>query len=137
MVRLGAYGDPAFISGVTLSRILRYAAGHTGYTHQWRLERSQRFRQYLMASVDSEREQREASALGWRTFRVRREHEALGSTEIVCPASDEAGKRTTCERCRLCSGHRGAGETRKDIAIVAHGTGAKNFVGLKTLVAGA
>lgn len=32
MVRLGAYGDPAFISGVTLSRILRYAAGHTGYT---------------------------------------------------------------------------------------------------------
>lgn len=44
VVRLGAYGDPAFISGMTIENILRYADGHTGYTHQWRLECAQRFR---------------------------------------------------------------------------------------------
>lgn len=80
-----------------------------------------------MASVDSEREQREASALGWRTFRVRQSaSDAIMGTEIVCPASDEAGKHTTCLKCGLCNGSKPA-DPRKDIVIAPHGRGAKYF----------
>jgi len=41
------------------------------------------------------------------------------SGEILCPASEEAGKRTTCDKCGLC-----AGLTRKakDIMIPVHGS---------------
>ena len=42
--------------------------------------------------------------------------------EILCPASKEAGYRTTCDSCKLCSG---SNISAKSIAIVAHGGGAK------------
>lgn len=114
MVRLGAYGDPAAVPVRIWNRLLKDAKGWTGYTHQWR--RFPSLKGILMASVDSEEEREEAKAKGWRTFRIRRG--GLMEGEIMCPASDEAGKRTTCEKCRLCCG---TAKKAKDIAILPHG----------------
>jgi hypothetical protein len=83
-----------------------------------------------MASVDSRREYADAKAAGWRTFRVRTVAEPLAATEIACPAADEAGKKTTCERCKLCNGAR-RNDNRRDIAIQVHGSGAQKFVAIQ------
>lgn len=118
MVRLGAYGDPAFIPRDVLRRIVSHADGHTGYTHQW--TRAPWLKPFVMASVDSLDELQVARDAGWRTFRVDvGEGRQVG--EILCPASEEAGKRTTCERCGLCNGAR---DGVKSIYIPAHGRGA-------------
>lgn len=122
-VRLGAFGDPSAIPWRVWRNMLRRTAGWTGYTHFWRTC-DPRFASILMASVDSEDEKAEASALGWRTFRVRQEHEDLHDNEVICPASHEAGQRTTCLDCQLCRGvHRDA----KSVAILAHGQRMKWF----------
>lgn len=78
-----------------------------------------------MASVDTENEFEAARALGWRTFRVRLTS-ALMPGEIVCPASQEGGHKTTCIDCRICSGHAGA-NNRKSVAIYSHGQGTVRF----------
>jgi len=126
-VRFGAYGEPVLIPAAIVAELSRVSDGWTGYTHQWANPAFAEYRQWLMASVDSQSEYVAAKADGWRTFRVRTSVESpLNAREIVCPASDEAGKRTTCERCKLCSGTY-QGDGRKDIAIVVHGSGTKQF----------
>ena len=77
-----------------------------------------------MASVDTESERAAATLLGWRTFRVTAQGEAIDALEILCPASEEAGKRTQCERCKLCSG---LSRPAKSIAIPSHGAGKGHF----------
>jgi hypothetical protein len=58
-----------------------------------------------------------------RTFRVIDSVSSIvKDKEILCPASKEAGYRTTCDSCKLCSG---SNISAKSIAIVAHGSGAK------------
>lgn len=122
-VRLGAYGDPGAIPFEVWRALLVKTAGWVGYTHQWRIC-DPRLKTLVMASVDSEHEFVVAHLAGWRTFRVRREiNESLISVkktplEFVCPASDEADHRTTCERCQLC---RGTSSPARSVAIVAHG----------------
>lgn len=123
LVRLGAYGDPAAVPFTVWQALLVRAAGHTGYTHQWR--EFPEFARYCMASVDSASEQAAARILGFRTFRVRAADEALAVSEITCPASEEAGKRTQCDACRLCGGT--STQSPRDIAIIAHGTLASRF----------
>lgn len=59
------------------------------------------WQQLLMASVSTPDQAAAAHAAGWRTFRVDAEP-APG--EVVCPASKEAGQKTQCDRCALCSG---------------------------------
>ena len=122
-IRIGAYGDAAAIPVAVISA-LTSATRHTGYTHAWR-ERAD-LSPYLMASCDTPQEQAQASSQGWRTFRVRTSAQALSAREISCPASDEAGKRTTCSSCGLCDGAKLA-DARKDIAIIVHGIGVKAF----------
>lgn len=118
MVRLGTYGDPAAVPAVVWRALLRRCIGHTGYTHQWR--RAPDLRRLVMASVDSPEEAREAHAMGWRTFRVTRTStEAPVGREIVCPASEEAGKKLTCSQCGACDGASGR---RGSIRIKAHGS---------------
>ena len=92
---------------------------HTGYTHQWRRIGSA-LAGLVMASVHTPEERTHARALGYRCFRVVRAVSDLLPGEILCPASTEAGARTTCERCTLCDGSRGPTDRRADIAIVAH-----------------
>ncbi len=135
-VRLAAYGDPAAIPFEVWRTLLLTAAGWVGYTHAWR-SCDQRFREIAMASVETVAETHEAWRVGWRTFRIRAtalapllEPDVVtgcqppfvnhddARAEFVCPASDEAGHRTTCLRCQLC---RGRASPARSVAIVVHG----------------
>lgn len=117
-VRCAAYGDPAAIPFEVWRHVLSIAAGWTMYTHQWKVC-DPRFKAIAMASVDDLDEFHAAQMTGWRTFRVRARDEAvLAGAEVTCPASDEAGHRTTCARCSLC---RGCARPARSIVILAHG----------------
>jgi predicted nucleic acid-binding Zn ribbon protein len=131
-LRLGAYGDPAAVPVAVWKALLKHVEGWTGYTHQWR--KASALKPYVMASVDTPSELAQAHAKGWRTFRMRQvarsgEVESLDSSEIVCPAAIEAGKRTTCEECNLC---RGASRQARSIAIIDHSTRALFARGIRT-----
>lgn len=123
MVRFGAYGDPAAAPSDIWGRIANFAAGWTGYTHQWRT--AEDLKPYCMASVDTAAEAVSAQQQGWRTFRVTApagEVDAQLSRllrESVCPASEEAGRKVTCLDCRACGGT--ATGRRGSITIQAHG----------------
>ncbi|CAB4176588.1 hypothetical protein UFOVP995_39 [uncultured Caudovirales phage] len=117
-VRLGAYGDPAMVPASVWDSLVSRVSGYTGYTHQWRTATTHRH--LCMASVDSPEEHAEAQAQGWRTFRVRKESEPTLPGEAVCPASAEGGNRTTCDRCRLCSGASGRRGLCSGITIYEH-----------------
>jgi hypothetical protein len=125
-LRLGAFGDPAALPRRVIAKLARAARAITGYTHAWRVPRKRWLRHYTMASVETEAGAREAQAAGWRTFRVRLEHEALVEGEIVCPASVEStarrgnGDPVRCIDCKLCDGTHDADDARRNIAIVAH-----------------
>lgn len=119
VVRLGTYGDPAAVPSWIWSDLVADAVGHTGYTHAWRSIIAAPLRSLCMASADTEAERAEAVAAGWRTFRVREATEAVQRGEFVCPASAEAGKRTTCVQCRACDGADRAGKASP--VIIAHG----------------
>lgn len=121
VVRLGSYGDPAAVPMAVWNIVLSKAAGHTGYTHQWASERLREVTAYCQASVDSPKEYDKAKALGLATFRVRKHDEPLLPGEVVCPASAEAGKVTTCAACQMCDG------SKYDAAIIAHGTNPQAF----------
>lgn len=121
--RMGTYGDPAAVpnAGVFWSAYTLRSEARTGYTHRWR-DVGASLRGLCMASVDSESEALEAQALGWATFRVAPygDHHRLRS-EAYCPASEEAGKRVTCETCPLkCNGTLGGGALAGRV-IQAHG----------------
>ena len=117
-VRRGSYGDPGAVpAGVWAA--LDNGGVSTGYTHRWR-DTGAGLQGRVMASVHGPEEAREAWALGWRTFRVLAPGEAPLRGEVTCPASKEAGQRTTCERCGLCDGSRGAADRRKSVVIAAH-----------------
>ena len=114
LVRLGAYGDPAALPLDVVSRIAGASAGWTGYTHQWRANPT--LAQYCMASVDSLAEQEEATALGWRCFRVLEVGQQIDvANTIICPSD-----KVQCAKCRLCAG---TSRPAKSIAIEAHGSG--------------
>ena len=120
VIRLGSYGDPVAVPFAVWWAFTRQARTSTGYTHQWRRDDAQIYRQFCMASVDSEAEMREAVDLGWRTFRVRRSNEDVLPGEVICPASAEAGHKTTCEECRACGGLNA--KARAGIVIKIHGS---------------
>lgn len=127
-LRYGAYGDPVAIPRRhwALPRLLCTGRSAPGYTHQWRDRRFAPWRTVLMASTHSEAENRLAHSLGWRTFRTVRSVDELARNEIICPASEEAGKRATCEQCGACDGRRSMSDTRRNIAIVSHGFGRRS-----------
>jgi hypothetical protein len=123
-IRIGSFGDPAFVPASVWENVVKHSAGHIGYTHQWRLPGAQYLREIVMASVESVADQCEAVAAGWRTFRVRKPEQPKLADEMVCPASDEAGHRTTCSRCLFCCGRSKRG---KSVVINAHGRRATQF----------
>jgi len=122
-VRWGAYGDPALIPARIVRSISTAARRWTGYTHQWQDGRFAWAKAWFMASCDAEEEAALARSRGWRYFLAT----AAGSTpdgSVVCPASDEAGRRTTCADCGLCNGTR-KGDSRRSVSIRVHGARAK------------
>jgi len=121
IVRLGTYGDPAAVPVHVWESLLRDASGFTGYTHQWRDPRFAALKKYCMASADSAVEALTAQAKGWRTFRVslNQQNDPRQSGEALCPASEEAGKKLTCDLCLACDGT--ASNRRGSIYIPAHG----------------
>ena len=127
-IRLGAYGDPAALPLDTL-HYLTDGLRFTGYTHQWKTCDPE-YKRFCMASVDTPQEYVKAKSMGWRTFRVRLENEILAKGEIMCPASEEMGHRTTCDRCVLCMG---TTIKAKDIAIVVHGQHTRKFIELRSV----
>lgn len=125
MVRLGTYGDPAAVPSYIWESLLSKAEGHTGYSHQANVEGADYRPDLTMRSADTLAEAQEAWARGERTFRVTTNaNDIVQGKEIACPASIEAGKRTTCKQCKLCSGNT---IQAKSIVIMAHGTGSKHY----------
>ena len=90
----------------------------TGYTHQWTNPLFQHLKNKCMASCHTPEEVERANKLGFRSFRTSSSIEDKLPREILCPASKEAGQRTTCMRCKLCNGSKGEGDKLKNMFIV-------------------
>jgi hypothetical protein len=118
-VRRGSYGDPAAVPA-WVWEALDGDAGETGYSHQWETADPTTLAPIVMASVHDVEEMERAHALGYRTFRVMRDEDEVTDREVLCPASKEAGARTTCSRCNLCNGSRGPSDKRRSVAIYLH-----------------
>lgn len=117
-LRITAYGDAAAVPSHVWLTLAGSAGWWTGYTSQWRTC-DPALKTILMASVYNEDEAALARLLGWRTFRTRRHGDLIASSiETICPASEEAGHRTTCSECRLC---RGTSLEARSVAILPHG----------------
>jgi len=120
-LRIGTYGDGAAAPVSLWQTLTQYTADHVGYTHQWTRAGFDHFAwsTLVMASADTAEQALEAQALSYRTFRV-----SIGldkrAGEISCPASAEAGKKTTCDNCMLCAGQMKAA---KNIVIADHARG--------------
>ena len=62
----------------------------------------------------------QARAAGWRTFTVVRKGEQLALPgALLCPASDEGGRKVHCVDCKACDGN--AGGRRSQVWIPVHG----------------
>ena len=116
-VRFGAYGDPALISPTVFRIITSACDGHTAYTHQWRQPWARWTAGKMQASCDGLADYLEASAHGWKTFRVTPKN---GTAEQgkQCPATvpDSVAQ---CVTCALCDG------AKADVWVSAHGAGAR------------
>jgi len=137
MVRLGTYGDPAAVPAYVWQALVSRAAGHTGYSHQWEnpaLPRAQRdaIGALCMASVDTPEEAARAQDAGLRYFRVRLESEPVQTRELVCPASEEAGKRLQCAQCRACSGTAPERTGKASVVIVVHGAKTRRYAAMRS-----
>jgi len=114
MVRIGTYGDPGAVPGFVWDDLIADAQGWTAYTHRtgWRPE-------LAMQSADTLAQAQAHWQDGRRTFRVVLDlGEIQHAQEVLCPASKEAGRRTTCAACKLCAGT--ATRSPKSVAIVMH-----------------
>jgi len=132
IVRLGTYGDP-FAAPVTMwNQIIRFAAGHRGYTHQWaRVDfDAQAWAPLVMASADTIDQAAHANLLGMRVFRV-----SIGvdkqTGETTCPASAEGLRKSTCAKCTLCAG---TSIQARDVVIADHAAGhARRVIAIVTV----
>jgi hypothetical protein len=120
-VRIGSYGDPMAAPASVWEALTGRSDGWTGYTHQWNTDRpdADAYKPYCMASADSPDDKRKANAKGWRTFRVMAPGARRMAGEISCPASAEAGHKTTCATCRMCQGT--STKSRREPVIEVHG----------------
>ena len=126
LVRLGAYGDPSAVPSYIWDSVLLHSKGRTGYTHQFNTNGADVRTDMCMVSVDNLDQAKQQWELGNRTFRVGRfTTDMIREEEVLCPASKEAGRRTTCDKCKLCSGNK---IKAKSIFIVAHGNGKNHYV---------
>ena len=114
-VRFGSYGEPSLIPLDIVSIMAQSAKNYTGYTHQWIKNDMQGYKDYFMASVESDALASVALNKGWRYFYVL---DTFNQIDVICPASKEKGFITNCSTCGLCSGAKGKG--KKSIQIIEH-----------------
>lgn len=115
-VRFGSYGEPTLIPYKIVEAIINVASGFTGYTHGWKRPIFQKYSNFFMAST-TPNNYLAAQAMGWRTFTM---SNAKLDKQVVCPASNEAGKKSTCQDCGLCKGN---AISARSIQIQPHGIG--------------
>jgi len=120
-LRLGAYGDPACVPFEVHDPLLEMCSFMLGYTSSWAIC-DPRLRFYCMASVKSPQEREWAKDMGWRTYRMRWPDDKVDVGEIVCPGSEEGGKRVSCDQCRICCG----GMHGTDVVTINHSGVLKN-----------
>ena len=120
-IRFGAAGDPAMAPAYIWKELAAMASEHTGYTHQWRQPWAQDLKRYVQASCDSFKDYLDASAHGWKCFRVLRPNETKQPGEVHCQASTEMDNKTDCATCHLCNG------ATANVTINVHGSRAKNY----------
>jgi hypothetical protein len=113
-IRLGSYGDPTAVPLEVWETIIFASGKYTGYTHNWRKTNSF-WKQYLMASVHSISEAKEAQNLGWRTFRIIAPDAPLSDNEVLCRNTEDDSIQ--CDRCLLCDGT----SSKPNIADKVHG----------------
>lgn len=132
-VRLGAYGDPAAVPFHVWTDTLADASFWTGYTHQWR--DFPELAAFVMASCDSLADFAAAKMLGFRCFRVTTDNPVATKLagEIVCPASEEMGRKTTCDACRACGGL--GSKAKADVVIRVHGPVSKVNAAVRRIAA--
>jgi hypothetical protein len=119
MVRIGTYGDGAAAPAWVWDSLCHSAAGWTAYTHQNNCDGAATDAARYMTSAESYIDAAAAWRRKERTFRVIADVADIDpANEILCPASEEAGRRVQCITCKLCSG---ASIKAKSVAIVAHG----------------
>jgi len=115
-VRLGTFGDPCAVPNDIWKALTSKALYSTAYTHA----AINPMPESIMTSTDNLKQSYKAWGKGERTFRVISSIDQLYKRrEVLCPASEEMGKRATCASCKLCGG---SSINAKSIAIVAHGT---------------
>jgi hypothetical protein len=111
-VRFGSYGEPILLGHDLVNKISKRAKFWTGYTHQW--HKNSWAKDYFMASVETTLLDKAAKNMGWRTFFV---GDSVGSENVTCPASKEAGNKSTCDQCKLCMGTQ---SKAKSVKILKH-----------------
>ena len=121
-IRFGAGGDPAMAPSWLWKELAAIASEYTGYTHQWRQPWAQNLKGYLQASCDGFADYLDATAHGWKCFRVLRPNETRQPGEVHCQASSEMGDKTDCATCHLCDG------ATANVTINVHGSRAANYV---------
>lgn len=120
LIRWGSYGNISAMPYEIVDKILKKVKGHTSYIHNWNDPNIDiRFRNMSMASVDSPKEMEEAQKLGYRTFRIKNPDDPVLKGEFVCPASEEMGKKRTCQKCLACNG--GSFSRKGSVVINVHG----------------
>ena len=111
-IRFGAYGEPTLIPLGLVSGMVNASKSHTGYTHQW--AKKPDYAAFFMASTHNESQANMAKKIGFRSFIAT---DKKLENAVICPASNEAGFKSTCEKCGLCSGER---KGTKNIQILEH-----------------
>lgn len=120
--RIGAYGDAGSIPDETLQEIEKLADVNLNYTHS--AEKAPWLKGRAMASVESESKASYYQKKGWKTFRIKEEHESKMDNEVVCPFET---KQIQCMDCKLCTGN------KVNVVVTLHGSKVKQnkFIALK------
>ena len=112
-VRFGTYGEPSLHPIKMIEEMTNVAKNWTGYTHQWMRNDLSKF---FMASTHDIESEIVARMKGYKSY-IATESKIDGI--VNCPASKEAGYKSTCSKCGLCSGTLGTKST-KSIYILNH-----------------
>jgi hypothetical protein len=102
-VRFGQYGEPVLLGESVVSQLAQVASNWTGYTHLWFLTQYAWASKYFMASVETQPLRNKAESKGFRSFLATYDDTQIENS-VTCPASKEAGRKVTCDRCGLCKG---------------------------------